>query len=73
MRPINFKRIMKMMMVKIIMTEMIKTMNEISAYIGLIDTFHGRRVHVRISASGVGDPVSTLGRVHSLGFRVGVG
>ena len=62
-----------MMIVKIIMIEMIKTMNEISPYIGLSDTFRRRRVDVHTSASGVGVPVSTLGRAHSLGLRVGVG
>ena len=62
-----------MMMMKIIMIEMIKTINEITPYIGLRDTIHSRRVDVRISASSVGEPVSTLGRVHSLGLRVDVG
>ena len=61
------------MMVKIIMIEMIKTMNEISPYIGLSETFRRSRVDVRTSASGVGEPVSTLGRAHSSGLRVDVG
>ena len=61
------------MIVKRILIEMIKTMNEISPYIGFSDTFRRRRVDVRTSASGVGEPVSILGRAHSLGLRVPVG
>ena len=49
---------------------MIKTMNEISPYIGLSDTFRPRRVVVRTSALGVFGRASTLGRVHSMGHRV---
>ena len=48
-------------------------MNEIGPYIGLSDTFRGRRVDVRISALAVGGLASALGRVHSLGLRVRVG
>ena len=62
-----------MMIVKIFIIEMIKSMNEIGPYIGLSDTFRGRRVDVRISALAVVGLASTLGRVHSLGLRVRVG
>ena len=69
-----FNEIMKVMFVmKLFMIEMIKTMNEISHYTGLSDTFRRRGVDVRTSASGVGEPVSTLGRVHSVGHRVELG
>ena len=61
-----------MMLVKIIMIELRKTMNEISPYIGLSDTCHPRRVDVRTSALGVGEPVSTLGRVQNCTHRVDV-
>ena len=47
-------------------------MNEFCPYIGLRSTFHRRRVD-RTSASGVGEPVSTLERVHSVGHRVELG
>ena len=41
-RPINFNPKMKRMMMKIIMIEMIKSMDEISPYIGLSGTFRRR-------------------------------
>ena len=55
------------------MIEMIKTMNEISPYIGLNDTFHRRRVDVRTSALEFGGLAPTMGRVHSVGHRVELG
>ena len=68
--PLIFNEIMKVMMVKIIMIEMIKTMNEISSYIGLNDTFHRRRVDVRTSALEVGGFAGTMGSVQNFSHRV---
>ena len=52
------------MVMKIIIIEMIKSMNEIGPYIGLSYTFRRRRVEVRTSTSEVGGLASTLGRAH---------
>ena len=61
------------MMMQIIQIEMIKTINEIRPNIGLIDTFHPRRVDLRTSALEFGGLASVLGRAHSMGHRVVVG
>ena len=68
--PLILNEISKVMVVKIVMIEMIKSMNKIAPYIGLSDTFRPRRVVVRTSALWVVGRASTLGRVHSMGHRV---